>query len=118
MHVNKVDHVTTVDRVADHLGESVDLIHDVALEMDAEDGAIWVYGVGDDGVLAFTDLGIETLIELIEIHKDSKSRADRWLGRSSTRPHCGLRRMATLHRRDRRLLSQTMSPEPSPLASR
>ena len=70
MHVNKVDHVTTVDRVADHLGESVDLIHDVALEMDAEDGAIWVYGVGDDGVLAFTDLGIETLIELIEIHKD------------------------------------------------
>ncbi len=77
MHVNKVNHVTTVDRVAERLGESVDFIHDVALEMDTEDGVIWVYGVGDDGVLAFTDFGIETLLELIEIHKNSKTRADR-----------------------------------------
>ena len=75
MHVNKVDHVTTVERVAARLGESVDFIHDVALEMDTEDGVVWVYGVGDDGVLAFTDFGIETLVELIEIHKDLKSRA-------------------------------------------
>ena len=30
MHVNKVDHVTTVERVAARLGESVDFIHDVA----------------------------------------------------------------------------------------
>jgi hypothetical protein len=35
----------------------------------------WVDGVGDDGVLAFTDFGIETLVELIEVHKDLKSRA-------------------------------------------
>jgi hypothetical protein len=27
--------------------------------MDVEDGIIWVYGVGDDGVLAFTDFGID-----------------------------------------------------------
>ena len=72
MHVNKVDHVTTVDRVAERLRERIDFIHDVALEMDAEDGVIWVYGVGDDDVLAFTDFGIETLVELIEIHKNSK----------------------------------------------
>lgn len=76
MHVNKVDHVTTVERVAARLGESVDFIHDVALEMETEDGVIWVYGIGDDGVLAFTDFGIETLVELIEIHKDLKSSAD------------------------------------------
>ncbi len=43
--------------------------------MDTEDGVIWVYGVGDDGVLAFTDFGIETLVELVEIHKDLKSSA-------------------------------------------
>ena len=55
--------------------ENVDFIHDVALEMDTEDGVVWVYGVGDDGVLAFTDFGIETLVELIEVHKDLKSRA-------------------------------------------
>ena len=77
MHVNKVDHVTTVDRVAERLGESIDFIHDVALEMDTEDGVIWVYGLGDDGVLAFTDFAIETLVELIEIHKDFKSCTDR-----------------------------------------
>jgi hypothetical protein len=55
LHVNKVDHVTTVERVAARLGESVDFIHNVALEMDTEDGVIWVHGIGDDGVLAFTD---------------------------------------------------------------
>jgi hypothetical protein len=75
MHVNKVDHVTTVERVAARLGENIDFIHDVALEMDTEDGVVWVYGVGDDGILAFTDFGIESLVELIEVHKDLKSRA-------------------------------------------
>ena len=30
MHVNKVDHVTTIDRVAERLGESVDFLYDVA----------------------------------------------------------------------------------------
>mgnify|MGYP001184983604 CR=1 FL=1 len=33
--------------------------------MDPEDGVIWVYGIGDDQVMAFTDFGIENLIELI-----------------------------------------------------
>ena len=47
--------------------------YDVAKEMDAEDGVIWVYGLGDDGVMAFTDFGIETLIELIKIHREPPS---------------------------------------------
>jgi hypothetical protein len=42
---------------------------DVANEMDQEDGLIWVYGLGGDGVMAFTDFGIETLIDLVEIYK-------------------------------------------------
>lgn len=37
--------------------------------MDQGDGLIWVYGHGDDGVMAFTDFGIKTLRELVEIHK-------------------------------------------------
>jgi hypothetical protein len=37
--------------------------------MDPEDGVIWVYGLGDDHVMAFTDAGIENLIELIKMHK-------------------------------------------------
>jgi hypothetical protein len=28
------------------------------------------YGVGEDGILAFTDFGIESLIELIKVYKD------------------------------------------------
>ena len=39
--------------------------------MDAEDGLIWVYGVGEDGVMAFTDFGVETPMELIRIHKEN-----------------------------------------------
>ena len=70
MHVNKVHHVTTINRVASDLGESEDWLSDVANEMDIEDGVIWVYGVGEDGVMAFTDFGIENLVDLIKMHKD------------------------------------------------
>ena len=71
MYVNKVHHVTTIDRVAEQLGEDVEWLSEVANEMEIEDGVIWVYGVGEDGVMAFTDLGIENLIELIRMHKES-----------------------------------------------
>lgn len=70
MHVNKVHHVTTIDRVASDLRKSIDWLYDIAMEMDVEDGVIWVCGIGDDAVLAFTDFGIESLIELVKIHKD------------------------------------------------
>jgi hypothetical protein len=70
MHINKVHHVTTINRVAKELGETEDWLSDVANEMDIEDGVIWVYGVGHDGVMAFTDFGIENLIDLINMHKD------------------------------------------------
>jgi hypothetical protein len=66
---NKVHHVTTIARVAAVLGEDEDWLWDVANEMDPEDGLIWVYGPGDDGVMAFTDFGIETLRELVEMQK-------------------------------------------------
>ena len=71
VHVNKVHHVTTITRVAEDLGEDEDWLHHVANEMDAEDGVIWVYGVGEDGVMAFTDFGIENLVELIKIYKEN-----------------------------------------------
>lgn len=66
MHVNKVSHIPTIDRVAERLGKSGDFLFDVANEMDVE-----------DGVMAFTDFGIESLVELIEIHEELKSRAKR-----------------------------------------
>jgi hypothetical protein len=78
MHVNKVHHVTTINRVASDLGENEDWLSDVANEMDIEDGVIWVYGLGDDGVMAFTDFGIENLIDLIKIHKEDPTLLKRW----------------------------------------
>jgi hypothetical protein len=71
MHVNKVHHVTTITRVAEDLGEDEDGLHHVANEMDAEDGVIWVYGVREHGVMEFTDFGIENLVELLKIYKES-----------------------------------------------
>jgi hypothetical protein len=41
--------------------------------MEPKDGLIWVYGIGDDGVMAFTDFGIETLVELIKLYKDDST---------------------------------------------
>jgi hypothetical protein len=70
MHINKVHHVTTINRVAKDLGETEDWLSDVANEMDIEDGVIWVYGGGEDGVMAFTDFGIENLVDLIKMHKE------------------------------------------------
>jgi hypothetical protein len=70
MHVNKVHHVTTINRVAEDLGEDEDWLRDVANEMDVEDGVIWVYGIGEDAAMAFTDFGIENLIQLTKICKD------------------------------------------------
>jgi hypothetical protein len=47
--VNKVHHVTTITQVAKDLGEDEDWLRDVSIEMEIEDGVIWVYGVGEDG---------------------------------------------------------------------
>ena len=71
MHVNKIHHVTTITQVAKDLGEDEDWLRDVSIEMEIEDGVIWVYDVGEDGVQAFTDFGIENLIELVRMYKEN-----------------------------------------------
>jgi predicted membrane GTPase involved in stress response len=65
MQLNKVYSVKTIDRVAAELGETVDRIFDLAIDMETEDGVIWVYGLSDDSVIAFSPFGIENLRELI-----------------------------------------------------
>lgn len=67
MQLNKVHSVKTIDRVAAELGETVDRIFDLATDMEPEDGVIWVYGPGDDSVIAFSPFGIENLRELIDM---------------------------------------------------
>jgi hypothetical protein len=75
MHVNKVHHVTTITRVAKDLGEDEDWLRDITNEMEVEDGLVWVHGVGENGVQAFTDFGIENLIELVTFYKQNPSVA-------------------------------------------
>lgn len=70
MQLNKVHSVKTIDRVAAELGETIDRLFDLAIDMETEDGVIWVYGPGDDSVIAFTPFGIENLQELIEMNRD------------------------------------------------
>jgi len=72
-HVNKVSHVFTLSHVAEMLDEDEEWLFEIAEEMDTEDGQLWVVGVGEDGVMAFTDDGIENLKELIAIHKEDPS---------------------------------------------
>jgi hypothetical protein len=78
MHVNKVHHVTTINRVARDLGENEAWLFAVANDIDVENGVIWVYGDADDGVMAFTDFGTENLIDLIKIHKGDPTIIERW----------------------------------------
>ena len=75
-----VHSVFTIGRVAKDLGEDEDWLWDVANGMDPEDGVIWVYGIGDDGVMAFTDFGIENLMELIGIHKETPNSSGGGIG--------------------------------------
>ena len=69
VHINKVHHVKTISRVAKELGEDEEWLFEIAIDMEIEDGVIWVYDSSEDGEKAFTDFGIENLIDLIKIHK-------------------------------------------------
>ena len=64
--VNKVHSVRTLALVARDLGADEDWLAEFANGMDREDGLIWVYGIDDeDGVMAFTVIGVENLATLI-----------------------------------------------------
>ncbi len=54
-HVNKLVHVFTLSHVAEMLGQDEDWLFEVAEEMDTEDGQLWIVGIGEDEVMAFTD---------------------------------------------------------------
>ena len=56
--------VFTISYVADLLGEDEDWLHDLSIGMEPEDGSLWVYGIGEDGVPAFTRDGIDNLREI------------------------------------------------------
>lgn len=69
---NKVHSVRTLALVAKDLGEDADWLGDIALDMEPEDGLIWVYDPEHpDGTMAFSQFGIESLCNLIDIHRST-----------------------------------------------
>ena len=57
--------VFTIGHVARMLGEDEDWLQELSIDMEPEDGRLHVYGVGEDGVTAFTRDGIENLQQII-----------------------------------------------------
>ena len=57
--------VFTISHAAKMLCEEEDWLQDLSINMFPEDGCLWVHGVGEDGVPAFTEYGIECLQQII-----------------------------------------------------
>ena len=57
--------VFTIGYVANLLGEDEEWLHGLSIDMFPEDGCLHVYGIGEDGVTAFTEYGIEWLKQTI-----------------------------------------------------
>jgi len=57
--------VFTISYVANLLGEDEDWLFELSIDMEPEDGSLWVYGVGEDGVPAFTQDGIDNLRQIV-----------------------------------------------------
>jgi hypothetical protein len=60
-----ISFVFTIARVAEMLGENEDWLRELAINMDPEEGHLWIYGVGDEQIPAFTEFGIECLKQII-----------------------------------------------------
>ena len=60
-----ISHVFTTNYVAEKLGEDEEWLWELQIDMFPEDGCLRVYGVGEDGVPAFTEYGIECLKQII-----------------------------------------------------
>lgn len=70
MQRNKVYAVTVISTVAQQLGVEEDLLDEISIGMEPEDGIIRVYGLGEDRILAFTDEGIQELKNLLEMRRE------------------------------------------------
>ena len=65
----------TIARAAELLGEDEELLYEIAIELEPEDGCLWIIGTGDQQTLAFTQQGMENLHELLPEFKKTRSRS-------------------------------------------
>jgi hypothetical protein len=60
-----IPYVFTISYVAKMLNEHEEWLREISINMDPEEGRLWVIGVGEDGCPAFTEYGIECLKQII-----------------------------------------------------
>ena len=63
----------TISRAAEILGEDEELLWDMAIDMEPEDGCLWIYGTDDQQTVAFTADGIDYLREMLAEYKRRRS---------------------------------------------
>jgi hypothetical protein len=56
--------VYTIAYAAELLGEDEEWLHELAEQLEPEDGRLWIYDTDDRATLGFTERGIESLKEL------------------------------------------------------
>jgi hypothetical protein len=61
--------VLTLSRVAEMLREDEELLRELAMDMEPEDGCLTVMGTDDLSTIAFTPDGVEYLKQLLEDYK-------------------------------------------------
>ena len=62
--------VYTIGRVAQMLGESEELLEEIATDMDPEHGCLGVIGTDEEETTAFTSAGVEYLRDVIPDYKN------------------------------------------------
>ena len=60
-----ISHIIAIRRVAQMLGRDEDLLWDLADYVKPGEGKIWIHDINESDTLAFSQLGIETLREII-----------------------------------------------------
>ena len=53
-------------QLSERINKDPDLLRQVSVEMEPEDGCATIYGKKDGSIIAFSDFGIETLVNLLE----------------------------------------------------
>jgi hypothetical protein len=64
-----ISRVFTITRVAEMLGEDENLLQEISIDMDPEDGCLTVLGPGEEATTAFTHDGVDNLTELVKMVK-------------------------------------------------
>ena len=60
-----ISFVFTIARVAEMLGEDEERLREISINMDPEEGHLWVIGTGEDECPAFTEYGVACLRHII-----------------------------------------------------